>query len=118
MMKSAKRVILVLFLGLCVPATLFAQTLSDTEKERRWMVQIVDTLFDGETIWLEADGHDFLGIEMTSPNYDERKNASPSSNQLDEAGLIDLADKYREQYEFCSDRFGKDVISSLWRFAP
>lgn len=64
MMKSAKRVILVLFLGLCVPATLFAQTLSDTEKEGRWKEQIIDTLFDGETIWLEADGHDFLGIEM------------------------------------------------------
>ncbi len=64
MMKFAKRVIPVLILGLGMPGMLFAETLSDTAKERRWMEQIVDTLFDGETTWLEADGHDFLGIEM------------------------------------------------------
>lgn len=42
----------------------FAQIWSDAEKEQRWAEQIVDTLFDGETIWLNAEGHEFLAIEM------------------------------------------------------
>ena len=39
-------------------------TLSDTDKEQRWAEQVIDTLFDGEAVWLNAGGHDFLAIEM------------------------------------------------------
>lgn len=35
---------------------------SDTDKEKRWADQIVDSLVDGDAEWLEADGHKFLAI--------------------------------------------------------
>ncbi len=35
---------------------------SDTDKEKRWADQIVDSLLVGEAEWLEADGQKFLGI--------------------------------------------------------
>lgn len=35
---------------------------SDTDKEKRWADQIVDSLIDGAAEWLEADGHKFLAI--------------------------------------------------------
>ena len=50
----------------CMAASMnaFAQIWSDTQKEQRWAEQVIDTLFDGEPVWLEADGHKFLAIEM------------------------------------------------------
>jgi len=38
-------------LGLCPPIT---ATASDTEKEARWAEQIVDSLLDGDAVWLDA----------------------------------------------------------------
>ncbi len=35
---------------------------TDAEKEQRWAAQVEANLFDGEMVWLEADGHRFLGI--------------------------------------------------------
>jgi predicted alpha/beta-hydrolase family hydrolase len=35
---------------------------SDLGKEQRWAEQIVDALLDGEAVYLQADGHEFLGI--------------------------------------------------------
>lgn len=35
---------------------------SDVAKEKRWADQIVDALIDGEAIYLDADGHEFLTI--------------------------------------------------------
>lgn len=35
---------------------------SDIEKEKRWADQVVDSIIDGEDVWLNADGHDFLSI--------------------------------------------------------
>lgn len=35
---------------------------SDTEKEKRWADQVVDSLLVGEAEWLEADGQKFLAI--------------------------------------------------------
>jgi len=49
-----------------VPAQAVSETFSDTEKEKRWADQIIDTLFDGEVVWLSANDHQFLGIEMAS----------------------------------------------------
>ncbi len=56
--------VLAVTLALGASTSLLADILSNVEKEQRWAQQINDTLFDGETIWLNADGHDFLGIEM------------------------------------------------------
>lgn len=39
----------------------FAQA-SDFAKEQRWADQIVDSLLDGESVWLKADNHEFLSI--------------------------------------------------------
>jgi dienelactone hydrolase len=35
---------------------------SDLEKEKRWADQVVDTIIDGEAIWLNDGKSDFLGI--------------------------------------------------------
>jgi pimeloyl-ACP methyl ester carboxylesterase len=39
---------------------------SELEKEKRWADQIVDTLLDGEAVYLESEGVEFLAIEMPS----------------------------------------------------
>ncbi len=57
-------------LGTAFSATAHAETLSDTDKENRWAEQIIDTLFDGEPIWLNARKHDFLAIEIESLDGD------------------------------------------------
>lgn len=44
---------------------------SDLAKERRWAEQLVDSLLDGEPVWLEANGHPFLTL------YTEADNPSP-----------------------------------------
>jgi pimeloyl-ACP methyl ester carboxylesterase len=35
---------------------------SDFAKEKRWIEQTVDAIFDGEAVMLQADGHEFLSI--------------------------------------------------------
>jgi len=35
---------------------------SDLAKEKRWADQVVDSLLDGEAVWLNDGSHDFLGI--------------------------------------------------------
>lgn len=35
---------------------------SDLAKEKRWAEQVLAQLFDGEAVWLTADGVDFLGL--------------------------------------------------------
>ncbi len=60
---------------LLVGSSCQADTLSDAPKERRWAEQIVDTLFDGEVVWLNADGHEFLGIEMESTDAKTKRAA-------------------------------------------
>ena len=53
---------LVLFISLLVTT---AQA-TDIEKEQRWAEQVVDFLIDGEAIWLNDNGHEFLGIYTES----------------------------------------------------
>ncbi len=45
---------------------------SDLAKEKRWADQIVDSLIDGEAVWLEAGGQRFLGI-FTEADQDNGK---------------------------------------------
>ncbi len=35
---------------------------SDVAKEKRWADQVVDSIMDGDALYLEADGHEFLTI--------------------------------------------------------
>jgi len=49
---------------------------SDFDKEQRWSDQIVDSILDGEPVWLIADGHQFLSI------------ITPADNNSRENGLI------------------------------
>ncbi len=46
---------------------------SDFDKEQRWSDQIVDSILDGEPVWLMADGHQFLSI-FTPADNDSREN--------------------------------------------
>ena len=69
-MNIMKRMSMTLVLSLAFSTILFAETRSDVEKEHRWAEQIIDTLFDGETIWLDAKGHEFLAIEMEASGGD------------------------------------------------
>lgn len=39
---------------------------TNVEREQRWIDQTVDAIFDGEPVYLDADGHRFLGIAMDS----------------------------------------------------
>jgi pimeloyl-ACP methyl ester carboxylesterase len=51
---------LAIILGAMAPIGAIA---SDTAKEARWAEQIVDSLLDGEALWLDdGSGHEFLGI--------------------------------------------------------
>jgi len=47
---------------------------SDFDKEQRWSDQIIDSILDGEPVWLMADGHRFLSI-FTRADNDSRDNA-------------------------------------------
>ena len=44
---------------------------SDLAKEQRWADQVVDSLLDGEAVWLEADNQSFLSI--FTPAEDETR---------------------------------------------
>ncbi len=41
---------------------------SGFDKEKRWSDQIVDSILDGEPVWLMADGHKFLSIFTPADN--------------------------------------------------
>jgi len=53
---------LVLTLALVMMSSSLPSLASDAAKEKRWADQIVDTLIDGEAVWLEAGKTKFLGI--------------------------------------------------------
>jgi pimeloyl-ACP methyl ester carboxylesterase len=46
---------------LCLPLAAMANA-TDVGKEQRWAEQVEANLFDGEMVWLDAEGHEFLGI--------------------------------------------------------
>lgn len=64
----------VLTLCLCYLVFFSPVQATDAEREQRWIDQTVDTIFDGDPVFLEADGHRFLGI-YTQP-------AMPSSRGM------------------------------------
>jgi len=58
-MKYALLLCLLVFFSTTLQAT-------DVEREQRWVDQTVDMVFDGEPVFLEADGHCFLSIYTES----------------------------------------------------
>ncbi len=55
-----------LILALVFMIPLSPLSASDAAKEKRWAEQVVDQLFDGEAIWLEAGGISFLGLHTAA----------------------------------------------------
>jgi predicted esterase len=53
-------------------ATIQVSMASDLAKEKRWADQIVDSLIDGEAVWLKADNHEFLSIFTESAEESKR----------------------------------------------
>ncbi|MFK7860427.1 MAG: DUF3530 family protein [Granulosicoccus sp.] len=55
------KIVFALFLMLSLPLQA-----SDTDREQRWIDQTIDTIFEGEPVFLEAQGHRFFGIYTVS----------------------------------------------------
>ncbi len=45
---------------------------SDQAKEQRWADQVVDSIMDGDEVWLEADGNDFLSIYTSAEEESDK----------------------------------------------
>ncbi|MFK7856556.1 MAG: alpha/beta hydrolase [Granulosicoccus sp.] len=56
-------VFLLLFLMLS-----FSVQATDAEREQRWIDQTVDSIFEGDPVYLDANGHRFLGIYTEAAN--------------------------------------------------
>jgi len=63
-MRPIKQIVRSLFLILSL--FVFSVQASDFAKEKRWADQIVDEIMTGDAVWLQADGHKFLGIYAES----------------------------------------------------
>ena len=50
----------------------FIVVASDLAKEKRWADQVVDSILDGEAIWLDDGDHEFLGIYTESEESSSR----------------------------------------------
>jgi len=50
----------------------FIVVASDIAKEKRWADQVVDSILDGEAIWLDDGNHKFLGIYTASEESSSR----------------------------------------------
>ena len=63
----------VLLLILCFSlVTVIPAHATDVDKEKRWADQIIDFLIDGEEVWLNDNGHEFLGIYTESEEESQR----------------------------------------------
>ncbi len=69
-MKVIRKILTALALIFGASAHLSADIFSDIEKEKRWAQQVIDTLFDGEPVWLQAADHEFLALEMEASEGD------------------------------------------------
>jgi pimeloyl-ACP methyl ester carboxylesterase len=70
-----KRPLSLLFTLLCLTLISLPASAADLAREQRIHDQIVDAIFDGEPLLLEADGHEFLAIHMES-DAEEKKGAA------------------------------------------
>ncbi len=70
-----------------------------------------ETLFSEETL---RRIYTFLDIEYQAANFDQRYNASPSTNDLTADDLAEFKPAYQRQYDFDRDRYGSDFIDGIW----
>ena len=115
-----KLVIVFIVAMMCLPA--FA---SDLAKEKRWETQVVDALMDGDELYIESEGIEFLAIEMPSesdnsvgaivvhgmgvhPNWEQV--VQPVRIGLAESGLYTLS---IQMPVLANDAAGKDYESLL-----
>ena len=57
------KLVLVLLL---ISHSVFAQTVPDYAKEKRWAAQVGDALMDGDVVWLSANKHQFMSLYTPS----------------------------------------------------
>lgn len=53
----------------CIVTNVFA---TDVAREKRWAEQTVDAIMDGDALWLNADGHQFLSIYTAAEDASEK----------------------------------------------
>ena len=70
-MTQPARCRLWLFLLLLLPSVNLQA--SNFDKEKRWADQIVDSILDGDAVWLMAEGHQFLSILTPADNDSTEK---------------------------------------------
>jgi pimeloyl-ACP methyl ester carboxylesterase len=71
---NARRLVPIGFVLLALVLPAAAATTSDYAKEKRWASQVVDNLFVGQAVNLQADDHKFLSI-FAEPTTSEAKGA-------------------------------------------
>jgi len=69
-LKTMQKVRVLLFASLLLHS--FIVVASDIAKEKRWADQVVDSILDGEAIWLDDGNHKFLGIYTASEESSSR----------------------------------------------
>lgn len=88
-------------------------------------IQNLEAAFDADQLRLEFyetlfshDGirgvTDFLNLPSVEPSLDNRCNASPKTEELDQSLAREVAEFYRPVYEFCAAKFGSDTLGRLW----
>lgn len=55
-----------------------------------------------------------LGFTPVAPNFDEKVNSSSKGNGVDEDLRSEIANFYAGTYRACADRFGAEMIQSIW----
>jgi hypothetical protein len=73
--------------------------------------QFYETLFSPGTIRAITD---FLGLRFIEPDTNARANASPKTEAIPGDLQRAVAEFYAPVYEFCSARFGDDLIRRIW----
>ena len=70
-----RRGVALLFAAAIVGPTIVASsaTAQDLERERRLEAEIIDSILDGEPVYLDADGHSFLGIHTEADGGGPRR---------------------------------------------
>jgi hypothetical protein len=70
-----------------------------------------ETFFTSESI---ARLCDFLGISHIEANLTKRVNTSPRVEEPSQADREKVRAAYEATYDYCSDRFGSELVSSIW----
>jgi predicted esterase len=69
-LKSTHKLTRLFFVSICFLS--FSVNASDLNKEKRWAEQVVEAILDGDAIWLNDGGHEFLGIYTESEESSNR----------------------------------------------